>query len=74
MRDDCSTQDDSQDTDEAQELTRSEVVSREFDPVLFIHLLTTDNFLLSSLKLREIVAYDLWLCLFSITERIWPSQ
>ena len=27
-----------------QELTGSEIVSREIDPVLFIHLLTTDNF------------------------------
>ena len=30
---------------ETQELTGSEIVSREIDPVPFIHLLATDNFL-----------------------------
>ena len=29
---------------ETQELTGSEIVSREIDPVPFIHLLATDNF------------------------------
>ena len=32
--------------DPTQEFTESEIVSREIDPVLFIHLLTTDTFLL----------------------------
>ena len=31
--------------DPPQESTGSEIVSREMDPVLFIHLLTPDNFL-----------------------------
>ena len=35
---------------ETQELTRSEIVSREIDLALFIHLLTTDNFLALSLS------------------------
>ena len=33
-----------------QELTGSEIVSREIDPVLFIHLLTTDTFLIGKLS------------------------
>ena len=32
---------------ERKELTESEIVPHEIDPVLFIHLLTTDNFLFS---------------------------
>ena len=31
--------------DPTQEVTVSEIASREIDPVLLIHLLTTDNFL-----------------------------
>ena len=35
---------------ETQELTGSEIVSRQIDPVIFIHLLTTDNFLAQPCK------------------------
>ena len=48
-----------QSIDPTQELTRSEIDSREIDLVLFIHLLTTYNFplLLRSTEHRKIVTY-----------------